>query len=112
MLSGVFKTIVAGEKQLLFSFDNSQYSDLDLLSLMALDRATSVAAVRLKVGGLFDFPASSPVVPWLIRQGSQDFWVDTWELNLLDDELKLEATSLPDATLVVESESVVPIKDT
>ncbi len=112
VLSGVFKTIVAGEKQLLFSFDNSQYSDLDLLSLMALDRATSVAAVRLKVGGLFDFPASSPVVPWLIRQGSQDFWVDTWELNLLDDELKLEATSLPDATLVVESESVVPIKDT
>ena len=112
VLTGVFKTIVAGEKQLLFSFDNSQYSDLDLLSLMALDRATSVAAVRLKVDGLFDFPASMAVVPWLIRQGSQDFWVDTWELNLLEDELKLEATSLPDATLVVESESVVPIKDT
>ena len=112
ILTGVFKAIVSGEKELLFSFDNSQYSDLDLLSLMALDRATSVAAVRLKVDGLFDFPASSPVVPWLIRQGSQDFWVDTWELNLLDDELKLEATSLPDATLVVESESVVPIKDT
>jgi hypothetical protein len=112
ILIGAFKVIVSGERQLLFSFDNSQYSDMDFLSIMAIDRAMSVAAVRLKIEGLFDFPASMTAIPWLVRQGSQDFWVDTWELNLREDELKIEAVSLPDVSLTVDSESVVPIKDT
>jgi hypothetical protein len=64
----------------------------------------------MRTEGILDVPASLSEFPLLIRttQGSTDIdsWIETFEWDILNDELTISALSLPVAQLTVESEVV------
>lgn len=94
----------------LYSFADSNHSNADFLSIQALDRAVSVALARKRVEGTLDVPlglASS--LPLILQQGQQNLWLETFEWDLWNDEVKISALSTPNANITVESESVVPM---
>jgi hypothetical protein len=86
------------------------FSDKDFLSITALGYAESFALPRFRTTGKLDIPASFQDIPLLIRttQGGTDIdsWIETYEWDLLNDELTISALSLPVAVLDVESETV------
>ena len=93
-------------------FMDSNFSGLDFLSIQAMNRARSIAAVRERTEGIVDFPSGLTFFPILISQGQQLSFVETFEWDLRNDDVTISALSLPDVTLSVESEQVVPLEET
>lgn len=91
--------------------DNNFTSGLSFMSLTALGYALSVALPRLDLSGTFNFPAGLDTVPLVITYGGVNYWVETYDFNMLEDELRLTARSLPSATLSVESETIIELQD-
>jgi len=94
-------------------FSDRLFSNKDFLSITALGYAESVALPRFRTTGKLDVPASMATPPLLIRttQGGTtiDSWIETYEWDLLNDELTISALSLPVAVLDVESETIKEI---
>ena len=93
-----------------YAFLDRLFSNKDFLSITALGYAESIALPRFRTTGKLDIPASFQDIPLLIRttQGGTDIdsWIETYEWDLLNDELTISALSLPVAVLDVESETV------
>ena len=91
-------------------FSDRLFSNKDFLSITALGYAESVALPRFRTTGKLDVPASIAYAPLLIKtvQGGATIysWIETYERDLLNDELNVSALSLPVAVLDVESETV------
>ena len=81
----------------------------DYLALMARDYALSVARPRLRVTGKLDTPSTLTVVPFVLRKGGIDYMLETFSWDLYNDEMDIDARSLPAATLTVEGEVVMDI---
>ncbi len=93
----------------LYSFEDSNHSNGDFMSIQALDRAVSVALARTRTDGLVDMPSGSAMFPLIFRQGQQDSWIETWEWDLKAEDVKISALSVPNAQITVDSESVEPM---
>ena len=94
-------------------FSDRLFSNKDFLSITALGYAESVALPRFRTTGRLDVPASIAYAPLLIKtvQGGTTIysWIETYERDLLNDELNVSALSLPVAVLDVESELVTAL---
>lgn len=92
------------------SFNNGRGNTGDYLTISALDYARSVALPRLRVLGVLEVPYSTTTQPLILRVLNQDYWIETYEWDLLNDEITVDSLSLPTATLSVTSEIVKPIE--
>ena len=93
------------------NFYDSNFSGLSFMSLTAMGYALSVALPRLELSGTFNFPSSLSTVPLVVTYGGVKYWVESYELNVLEEEVRITALSLPSATLSVQSEIVTELSD-
>lgn len=93
------------------TYSDSLASNADFLAIQALGRAVSVALARTKTEGLIDFPSTLTTVPLIIRQGQQDSWVNTWEWDLLNEDVRISSLSVPNASISIESETIEEMTD-
>jgi len=93
----------------LITFEDSNHSNGDFLSIQALDRAVSVALARTKTQGLINIPSGVSTIPLLVKQDLQNSWIETWEWDLREDEVTIQALSTPNADIEIDSEEVVPM---
>lgn len=91
--------------------DSNFTSGLSFMSLTAMGYALSVALPRLELSGTFNVPSSVSTVPLVVTYGGVNYWVESYELDVLEEELRLTARSLPSATLSVESETITELPD-
>ena len=91
-------------------FSDRLFSGKTFLSIAALGYAESIALPRYRTTGRLDVPDTFTKLPLMIRtnQGGVDIdsLIETYEWDILNDELNVSALSLPVAVLDVESESV------
>ena len=92
-----------------YSFSDGAQTGKDFLSINALNRAVSVAVPRLKISGKFNVPESMVRQPIILRDGTGDLLVKSFEWDLYNDEIRIEATMLPVATLEVASETITSL---
>lgn len=92
-----------------YSFADGNFSGKDFMSLNALNRSLSVALPRIKISGKFNFPSTVIHQPLLIRDGSTDLLVKSFEWDLYNEELTIEAWALPAASLTVDSETITTL---
>ena len=92
------------------SFSDANFSG-DILSVTAKGYALSVALPRLSTQGNFNMPSSKTYPPILLSAGSLDLKVLTYDWDLYEEELDLEAISLPSAIMTVDSEDVESMGD-
>ena len=93
------------------NFSDYHFSDKDFLSLTVLGYATSVALPRLQLSGTLDLPTSLNAAPLVLTYDGVSYWVESYELNVKEAELRVTAVSLPAANLSVESETVTELAD-
>lgn len=98
------------EGEPLCSFTDSNHTNGDFMSIQALDRAVSVALPRKRTEGVVDMPAAYAMFPLIFRQGQQNSWIETFEWDLLQEDVKISAVSTPNAQIAVESETVEPME--
>lgn len=94
----------------IYSFSDIKSSSKDFLALNALNRAHGVAAPRLKISGRFNSPADLLRPPIVIKDGNRSLRVLSFEWDLYNEEIQIDSVALPTATLVVDSETIIPIK--
>lgn len=92
------------------TFADSLNQGGDFLSITALSYAASVALDRLRTEGILDVPSGLSGIPLFITT-DVPAWLETWEWNIYDDELKISALSLPAASITVDSESITELPD-
>lgn len=92
---------------LLINFRTAQLGSQPYISLMAKDYALDVALPRLVKSGVVNTPLNAgPFLPVRATSGGMEFVFNTWSWDLYNDELSFEMTSLPAASITVESEEV------
>ena len=79
------------------------------LSFMSRDYALSHALPRMKVVGVLNVPASALVTPMLYRRDNTYYFPETYDYDLLNDEISVNLVSIPTATISVSSEEVTEI---
>lgn len=90
----------------IYTFSDSHYSSKDYLSLQTLGRAISVALPRVETEGTLDIPSGMIQIPIAIYCNSAYSIIQSYEWNLVEDELRMKALTLPAASLTVTSETI------
>lgn len=80
----------------------------DLLRFLARDYAMVYAYPRLRYKGVINVPSAS--IPFLFERDNTYYVLNTYSLDLLNDEMEVELVSIPNAAVSVENETVEPIK--
>lgn len=88
--------------------DNRRYG-IDFMSLAALDYALSIAAHRVQLSGTIDLPDGLMYPPFVLSLRNVLHQMKTYDWTLKTDEVSFTAVSVPDATVTVESETVISI---
>ena len=86
-------------------------SSMNFLAFIARDYALSVALPRAKVTGKVYLEDSIQVPPLVFVKGALNYWLLTWSWDLYEDELEIEAITLPSAQLTVLSETILESGD-
>ena len=92
-----------------YSFDDATNSGKDFMSINALNRALCVAVPRIKITGRFNVPSTMIRQPLLVKDGSTNLLVKSFEWDLYNEEIQIEALSLPAASMTVTSETITSI---
>ena len=79
------------------------------MSLAALDYALSIAAHRVQLSGTIDLPDGLMYPPFVLSLRNVLHQMKTYDWTLKTDEVSFTAVSVPDATVTVESETVISI---
>ena len=109
-LRGAFYTVTSSQgattTHVLTSFDDNDNSQLDYMSLTALNCAKVVASPRIEITGKIDFPLGRFQQPLVIK--SHNVWalMESYDWDLMDAEINFKATTIPTATLNVDSEEI------
>lgn len=80
------------------------------LSVMASDYAMQVALPRMRYRGKLNVPSvAHPVIPMIFERDSTYYFLNTYSYDLLNDELEVELISIPNASVVIESETITEL---
>jgi len=93
------------------SFADSQNQGGDFLAIAALSYASSVANARLRTEGSINVPADFANLPLFLTVEDVPAWLETWDWDLLGDEVQLSLLSLPANQITVESETVTGLPE-
>ena len=111
MSLGCLQGIWLDSSSVAFNFtDNFGNTNKDFLSIIALDYARSIAAPRTRIQGVLDVPAGSLLPPLLLRYSSIDHLIETFDWDILNDEITVDALALPSVTLQVTGETIKPLE--
>ena len=100
-----------GDRHVLTSYDDADNSELDYLSLTALNYAKVHAAARIEITGTIDFPLGSFWQPLVIQSHGSWALMVSYDWNLKEAEIAFKAVTLPTATLTVDSEVITSIPE-
>ena len=98
--------LLTGNNALITALSTQNFSSLDFLSLISRDYARSIALPRLRTTGTLDTPSGFSLRPLLLFHRGTYRWLETFEWDLLDDNMDFAAVSIPVATVTVSSESI------
>ena len=106
-MDGVF--VRSGYQTIIQSFDDADNTDLDYLSLTALNYAKEHAAPRIEITGTIDFPSIRPIQPIIIKSHGVWALMESYDWNLKEAEINFKAVTPPSATLTVDSETITSL---
>jgi len=89
-----------------YDWADNRYYGRDLLSLVAMDYALSIALPRVELSGVLNVQSSLSLVPLVVALRGTNYLVKEYTWDFYNDELEIKAISLPAASLTVESETV------
>lgn len=93
---------------LITSFSDTNFTPgMDFLSFISRDYALSVALPRVSIKGTVYLENTIIMPPLVFSKGALDYWLQTWAWNLYEDELEIEALTLPSAQLTITSERIL-----
>lgn len=79
---------------------------MDYLALISRDYALSAALPRALAKGTVYLESSIGMPPLVFAKGGLNYWLETWSWDLYEDELEIDARTLPSASLTVQSETI------
>lgn len=86
--------------------DSNFTTSLDYLAFIARDYALSVALPRARITGTVSLESTIQAPPLIFSKGALNYWLETFSWNLYDDEMEIDARTLPSASLTVASETI------
>ena len=85
-------------------------SAADLLRFLARDYAMLVALPRMRYRGKLNVPASPSFrIPFLYERDNTYYQLNTYSYDLLNDEIEVELISIPNARVIIDSETVTEL---
>jgi hypothetical protein len=90
---------------------DARWQGLDFMSITALDYALSVALPRIELSGTLDFPSGLTYIPFVLSLRNTKFVIQSYDYDLLEEEIRFTALSVPAATLTVDSETITSLGD-
>lgn len=93
------------------SWASVRLAAMGYLAFMSRDYALSVALPRMKVQGVLNVPDSAYVTPVLFLRDNTYYFPETYNYDLLNDELSVSLVSIPTAQIEVVSEEVTEVVD-
>ena len=101
----------ANTHSIITSFDDADNSDLDYLSLTALNYAKEHAEHRLEYTGTLNFPQLRYHNPIALLFNGVVAILESFEWNLKEAEFRFKAVTKPTAVLTVDSETITSLPD-
>ena len=93
------------------SWASGRLAAMGYLAFMSRDYALSVALPRMKVQGVLNVPDSALITPVLFLRDNTYYFPETYDYDLLNDELSVSLVSIPTAQIEVVSEEVTEVVD-
>lgn len=93
------------------SWASGRMAAMGYLAFMSRDYALSVALPRMKVQGVLNVPDSALITPVLFLRENTYYFPETYDYDLLNDELSVSLVSIPTAQIEVVSEEVTEVVD-
>lgn len=92
---------------LITAFSDANFTTaMDYLALISRDYALSAALPRALAKGTVYLESSIGMPPLVFAKGGLNYWLETWSWDLYEDELEIDARTLPSASLTVQSETI------
>lgn len=98
--------LLTSSDALITSLSTGNFSNMDFLALISRDYARSIALPRLRTDGVINTPAGLSEHPLILAYRGTNRWIETFDWDLLEDNLNFSALSLPSASLSVDSEVI------
>ncbi len=109
--SAFLQGILLDSGSLITSFtDNNLTAGLNYLSFIVRDYALSVALPRVSIKGTVYLEDTITMPPLVFTKGGLNYWLETWSWNMYEDELEIEALTLPAVQLTIQSETILESK--
>ena len=100
--------LLLDDGSLITSFSDANFTTgMDYLSFIARDYALSIALPRASIKGTVYLENTIIMPPLVFAKGGLNYWLQTWAWNLYEDELEIEALTLPSAQLTIQSERIL-----
>lgn len=96
---------------LISSWASGRLLAMGYLAFMSRDYAMSFALPRMKVQGVLNVPESALITPVLFLRDNTYYFPETYNYDLLNDELSVSLVSIPTAEIDVVSEEVTEVVD-
>ena len=96
---------------LISSWASGRLMAMGYLAFMSRDYAMSFALPRMKVQGVLNVPESALITPVLFLRDNTYYFPETYNYDLLNDELSVSLVSIPTAEIDVVSEDVTEVVD-
>ena len=93
------------------SWASGRLAAMGYLAFMSRDYALSVALPRMKVQGVLNVPDSALITPVLFLRDNTYYFPETYDYDILNDELSVSLVSIPTAQIEVVSEEVTEVVD-
>ena len=93
------------------SFADGQNQGGDFLAITALSYASSSATARLRTEGVINIPSDFITIPLFLTVEDVVAWLETWDWDIMKDEVQISLLSLPANQITVESETVIGIPE-
>jgi hypothetical protein len=108
LLEGVFVSS-SSPKSIEYFWRDAKWSGKDFLSITALDYALSIALPRIELSGTLDVPSNLTHIPFVLNLRNTNYVLQSYDWDLLEEELRFTALSLPAATLTVSTENITSL---
>jgi hypothetical protein len=98
-LRGVLVVNDDGDRYLVTLFADRIVNGVDFLKLTTLNRALSVAGVRVRTTGTLNTPAELAAMPFAINTADGTSIIETFSWDMLNDELQVDALTVPSSQI-------------
>ena len=109
-LKNIVNILSDGSGNLTSAWATSQFAG-EFLSVIAMDYALTAALPRMKARGVLNVPKDTMPPAAFLNPDDIPMLFDTWDWNLLADEIEVSMTSIPAAEVTIETEAITQLTD-